>query len=292
MSVKTKLPKWLTTAIKKYSNATVENVVDIFDAYFEENEVESPRFEKLIKRLLKRKTIKQKFYDILDAQGRFDLEDDEDEDVDTDDSDDTDEDEASDETDEDDDTHTDEDDSDEDSAEDEDDTDEDDDSVEDDDDSDEATDEDEDDDTSEDSDEDADDDDDTAEDEEEIGYAATGIPTLEEVTALVSTKKESYDHREEYEDPTDLLITVRTLETLGFKGIEFDSRIEGSIKRPRGGKFVLDLVVRNKKAVKRRGKRAPVFAFTDQIVEAYNEERDIMIDALVTAFTSEESDED
>jgi hypothetical protein len=282
----TKLPKFLLSVIKKYSIASAENVIDIFDAYFEENTIESERFERLIKRLVKRKTIKQKFYDLLDAQGRFDLGDDDDDEAEVD----TDEAEDTNDIDEDLDD-TDEDDSDEDSAEDEDDTDEDDDSVEDDDDSDEATDEDDDDDTSEDSDDD--DDDDTAEDEDEVGYDATGIPTLEEVTNLISTEDETFKHREEFENPTHLLITARALEALEFTGVSYDSRVKGgTIKRPRGGRFVLDVEVLNKRAVKRRGKTAPVFAFTNQLVESFDAQAAAVIDGLIDSLTSEEDDED
>lgn len=277
-----KLPKWLVTAIKKYSLASVAELTIIFEAYFEENTVDNPRFEKLVLRLLKRKSIKQRFFDVLDAQGRFDLEDEDEA---------TDEDEPEADEDEDDDTAEDDDDADDDTDEDEDEaTDEDeDDSDEDDSDEDEATDEDEDDDTSED-----DDDDDSVEveddePEEELGYDATGTPTLEEVTELVSTEEDSFGHIEEFEDPSHLLIAAQTLKAIGFD-VSFDSRCGGTVKRPRGGKFQLEIDVLNKKAVKRRGKVAPVFAFTDQIIADFDEQRSALIEILVDTYTTDQDE--
>ena len=97
----------------------------------------------------------------------------------------------------------------------------------------------------------------------------------------------------EFDNPTHLLITAKTLTTLGFDGLSYDSRVDGgTIKRPRGGRFVLEFDVLNKRAVKRRGKVAPVFAFTNQIVEAFDAKAALLIDGLIDAFTSDEEDED
>ena len=259
-----KLPKWLTRVIKKYSKASVDEVTAIFEAYFEENTVDSPRFEKLVKRLLKRSTITKKFFDVLDAQGYFDLEEEEEEEEEEEaeaeeaEVEEVEEEEEELESDDDDELEEEEEEEDDSAGEEEEQVEE----------------------------------GGAAEDEEEVGYDATGVPTLEEVTELVSTDDDSYGHIEEFEDPSHLLIAAKVLDALGFD-VVYDSRCGGSVKRPRGGKFQLEIDVFNKKAVKRRGKVAPVFAFTNQIIEVFDEQREALIEELVSNFTSnDEADED
>ena len=115
-------------------------------------------------------------------------------------------------------------------------------------------------------------------------YEDTGIPTLEEVTALVG---DDYDHTQEFDNPIHLNIAAQALGALGFM-LEYDARVEGgTIKRPRGGKFVLNLSVSEKRAVKRRGKTAPVFAFVEQITTEFDVTSTNLINELVAEATTE-----
>jgi hypothetical protein len=73
---------------------------------------------------------------------------------------------------------------------------------------------------------------------------------------------------------------------LGFD-FSYDARVEGgTIKRPRGGRFVLTLSVTEKRAVKRRGKIAPVFAFVKAVTDVFDEEAESLIQDLVEDATT------
>jgi len=113
-------------------------------------------------------------------------------------------------------------------------------------------------------------------------YETTGIPSLDEVTAFVG---EGYNHTQEFEYPLHLQIAASALSALGFE-LEYDSRVEGgTIKRPRGGKFVLNIAVNDKRGVKRRGKTAPVFAFVEQITNEFDETVADLVQTLVEKHT-------
>jgi hypothetical protein len=297
----TTLPDWLEAAITKYSLVSVASNREIFEVFLDENNsIDSPRFRKLCERLVRLKKVKKRFVTSLEAAGYFD--DDVDLEADVDDTDETEE--FEDDADE--------------SFEDEEDTVFEDDEEEDDD-EDELVDDDED-DLEEDSDDEeeleADDDSDEEEEEAELEeeeveeeeeeveettttkrgpgrprtkpvsqYEETGVPSLDEVTAYVGT---GFNHTQEFENPLHLQIAARVLTELGFD-LTYDARVEGgTIKRPRGGKFVLQIAVTEKRAVKRRGRTAPVFAYVEQILDSFDESASTLIDTLVETYTTDD----
>lgn len=294
----TNIPDWLEAAINKYHIVPASDVKNIFEVFFaenvEENTVDSPRFRKLSERLVRLKKLKKAFVTKLEAAGYFDSDDGEtsvevdDEDFEDDEEfEDVDEDAEFEDDEDDDSVEYEDDEEDEDSEEEFEDDEEELEEEEDIEDEEDLDEDDEDDEDEEELEEEFDEEEEVTDDEESVptrsrksksSYEETGIPTLDEVTAFVG---DGYNHTQEFENPVHLDIAVKALTELGFD-LEYDSRVDGgTIKRPRGGKYILKISVNNKRGVKRRGKVAPVFAFVEQITNEFDSEAENLVESLV-----------
>jgi len=118
-------------------------------------------------------------------------------------------------------------------------------------------------------------------------YEDTGVPSVEEVRSYVGS---AYKHTEEFDNPVHLQLVVSLLTELGFS-LDYDSRVAGgNIKRPRGGRFILTINVSEKRAVKRRGKTAPVLAYVEQVTTQFDVESQTLIEQLVIDYTPDTTD--
>lgn len=247
------VPEELLALIKEYKNVSLKIAKERFVQYLEEYSLEDEGFLAFCQRLVRKGIFKKSFLTALEEAGFIELTDEvdtsEDDTTDVDDVDDTGEtDEVSDE------------DEDEVSSEGED-------QVE----------------VSEDEDtvvtEEGDETDEVVEEEE---VSVDDVVRLADILGLTGDHK----YRAEYEDVSHAVLTAKVLEAAGFT-VTLDERLGGDIERRRGGKFVMDIHVSNKKACKVRVSEAnpeglgPVILFTNLVIAHFERQRDKMIDILV-----------